>query len=455
MKCLILQAEADVAPLYLMMRQRLSAIKLPSTPYRQENSNAIAFANGHGTSYLPLLLPYRRGTMLTTILVKEISMADLEQVRLLMCSIQEWNRWRQEYPETRADLRNVPLSGTILCDADLSSADLSGANLSSANLSRADLRSASLREATLDGAILNSTLLSKADLSGADLNSANLSVANLRGATLNYATMCYANLNGAILSNASLAGADLTGVCFSRTTLDHTNFHQACFTLTVFAWVDLSLAKGLETALYRGPSCVDINSVIFPHDEQTCLHFLRGVGFTETQIEYLPSLLTPRPIEHSSLFISYASQDDTIARQLHADLRKRDVRCWFAPHDLQPGNYFRECIDQAIYTQDKLLLLLSEYSLSSAWVRYEVELALARENDQQREILFPLRLDDAIFHCTTGWARSLRSTRHIGDFTGWRDDATYQGALATLLRHLEVAQSSEPIALPHVQMLHV
>jgi hypothetical protein len=34
-----------------------------------------------------------------------------------------------------------------------------------------------------------------------------------------------------------------------------------------------------------------------------------GVGFTETQIEYLPSLLTPQPIQYQSLFISYASQE--------------------------------------------------------------------------------------------------------------------------------------------------
>lgn len=40
--------------------------------------------------------------------------------------------------------------------------------------------------------------------------------------------------------------------------------------------------------------------------QSSCLLFLRGVGFTETQIEYLPSLLTPRSIQYSSLFISYA-----------------------------------------------------------------------------------------------------------------------------------------------------
>ena len=145
--------------------------------------------------------------------------------------------------------------------------------------------------------------------------------------------------------------------------------------ITIFAQVNLRLVKGLDTAIHNGTSFVDINTVIFPQDGHIRTSFLRGVGFTETQIEYLLSLLTSRPIQYHSLFISCAGQDEVFAQQLHASLGKNEVPCWFAPHDLQPGNYFRECIDQAIHTQDKLLLLLSKHSVQSGWVRYEVELA--------------------------------------------------------------------------------
>jgi TIR domain len=182
----------------------------------------------------------------------------------------------------------------------------------------------------------------------------------------------------------------------------------------------------------------EVPLVTLPLDEYTRKHFLSGVGFTETQIEYLPSFLTSRSIEYHSLFISYAHQDEVLAQRLHTCMRKKDVPCWFAPHDLQLGDYFRERIDQAIHTQDKLLLLLSRHSVQSGWVRYEVELALARENRERREILFPIRLDDAIFQCTASWAISLLATRHIGNFTNWQDDEAYQLALTTLLRHLKV-----------------
>jgi transcriptional regulator with XRE-family HTH domain len=158
----------------------------------------------------------------------------------------------------------------------------------------------------------------------------------------------------------------------------------------------------------------------------------------ETQIEYLPSLLTSRPIEYQSLFISYASQDEAIARRLHSDLRANDVPCWFAPHDLTPGDNFREEIDKAIHVQDKLLLILSKDSVMSKWVRYEVNRALNREIEQERKMLYPLRLDDTVFTCTSDWAADLRAHRHIGDFTRWQDDAAYQKAFTRLLRDLKV-----------------
>jgi TIR domain/Pentapeptide repeats (8 copies) len=322
-----------------------------------------------------------------------IEMANQEQVERLTHSVKEWNQWRQEFPDIRPDLSDT--------------------DLSRANLSYADLSNASLFDAKLF-----STNFSSANLSSTSLNATNLFHANFCDANLSYASLSYAYLSNANLSNVNFTGS---------------HFYATCF-----AWVDLSNVKGLETAIHGNRSSVDINSVILPRDEQTRLHFLRGVGFTETQIEYLPSFLTPRPIKYCSLFISYAHQDEILAQQLHAHLRKNDVPCWFAPHDLQPGNYFREGIDQALHAQDKVLLLLSEHSVKSGWVRYEVELTLARENRQQREILFPVRLDDAIFQCAAGWAISLQETRHIGNFTSWQDDGAYQQAFTTLLRHLKV-----------------
>ena len=49
------------------------------------------------------------------------------------------------------------------------------------------------------------------------------------------------------------------------------------------------------------------------------------------------------------------------------------MRCWSAPEDMKIGDKFRQRIDEAIRVYDKLLLVLTENSVKSAWVEKEVE----------------------------------------------------------------------------------
>jgi hypothetical protein len=165
-------------------------------------------------------------------------------------------------------------------------------------------------------------------------------------------------------------------------------------------------------------------------------HFLRGVGVPDAWIALYQAEMM-HPIQYHSLFISYSSKDDMLARRLHADLQASGVRCWFAPEDLKIGTKFRQRIDEAIHLQDKLLLLLSEHSIASTWVENEVEAALEKEDRQQREVLFPVRLDDTVMQTSQAWAATLRRTRHIGDFTNWTKPEAYQSAFERLLRDLK------------------
>lgn len=105
------------------------------------------------------------------------------------------------------------------------------------------------------------------------------------------------------------------------------------------------------------------------------------------------------------------------------------------------GEKIRPRIDQAIHMQEKLLLLLSESSVTSDWVEHEVETALARESQDKRTILFPIRLDDAILGRTPiGWPALVQHGRNIGDFSQWADPQAYQVAFKRLLRDLKKAE---------------
>jgi len=147
--------------------------------------------------------------------------------------------------------------------------------------------------------------------------------------------------------------------------------------------------------------------------------------------------LTTRAIQFYSCFISYSSKDKEFADRLHADLQAKGVRVWFAPHDMPTGACIRPTIDESIRVYDKLLLVLSEHSVSSQWVEQEVETALRKERQAGGTVLFPVRLDDAVFEAGEGWPSLVKDTRHVGDFTRWKAHDSYRRAFDRLLRDLK------------------
>jgi hypothetical protein len=243
------------------------------------------------------------------------------------------------------------------------------------------------------------------------------------------------NLLGVNLVGAKLIKTNLRFANFTRADLNNANFTEAEIGYTTFGDVDLSLAKGLETLHHSGPSHIDIHT--FYHSRgRIPEEFLRGAGVSDTFIAYISSL-TGEAIQYYSCFISYSSQDEAFAQRLHADLQQKGVRCWFAPEDMKIGDRIRSVIDQSIRVHDKLLIILSENSLNSEWVESEVEKAFEEERQRKQTVLFPVRLDEAVMETEESWAAEIRRTRHIGDFSRWRDHDAYQQAFERLLRDLK------------------
>jgi len=94
---------------------------------------------------------------------------------------------------------------------------------------------------------------------------------------------------------------------------------------------------------------------------------------------------------------------------------------------------------------ERLLLILSSYSMQSEWVKTEIAKARQREVEEQRQVLFPVRLVpfEAIrawecFDADTGKA-SAREIREyfIPDFSNWKDREAYRTAFQRLLRDLK------------------
>ncbi len=373
-------------------------------------------------------------------------MANWWQVQRLRRGVKGWNAWREKHPNVTPDLSMANLSNTNLHDICVIKAHAKGrphASLLNHLHELALPGSLPLRSQIVDtpnsvegrhwflvGVNLRGANLREVKLKGADLRNADLAGADLRNATLSRADLYNANL-----SEADLSSADLTDAHFSNTNLTAANLVDALCFRTAFLDIDLSTIKGLAQMRHRGPSSIHLPSLRLPQDG-SALHFLRGVGLNDEQIDAWRAT-TMLPIQYHSVFISYSSKDEILAHRLHADLQAHGVRCWFAPEDMKIGNKIRNRIDQAIHLQERSLLLLSEHSIASTWVEHEVEAVLETEDRQKREILFPVRLDDGVMHTTEAWAATLRRTRHIGNFTKWTDPCTYQSAFERLLQDLK------------------
>jgi uncharacterized protein YjbI with pentapeptide repeats len=370
-------------------------------------------------------------------------MANKEHVALLGHGVDAWNRWREQSPGIQPDLigsslrekdlNGINFRGTALLEADLSWARINGANLSHAEIVLAHLVRTELRETILSKAMLNQADLSLADLSGADLSEADLSGASLYRGNLNQA-----NFSQAILRRANLSGANL----------QRANLNEALLHETFLGATDLTQASGLESCRHEGPSTVDFRTLT--KSWPLPLAFLRGCGLPDTLINYLPSLLN-EPIQFYSCFISYSSRDQEFTERLHADLQNKGVRCWFAPEDIQGGKKTHEQIDQAIRLHEKLLLVLSEHSISSPWVEFEIRRARKREAQEQRRVLFPIRLVEYStlehWECFDADTKKDLATEireyYIPDFSHWKDHHAYQKAFERLLRDLNATEEKK------------
>jgi len=146
----------------------------------------------------------------------------------------------------------------------------------------------------------------------------------------------------------------------------------------------------------------------------------------------------------SSCFVSYSHRDDAFVTRLVESLRAAGVRVWFAPEDLVGGKKLYDEIRDAIDRFDRLLIVLSQHSISSDWVKSEIRNARRRELRDRRQVLFPISLVD--FDMLRSWelfdadlghdiARELREY-FIPDFSNWQDAVAYDYQLTKVVAGL-------------------
>jgi hypothetical protein len=345
-------------------------------------------------------------------------MANQEQLEILKSGVENWNKWREKNPDEKINLISAKLQRL-----DLSFANLTSVKLSSANLNRANLTGANLKNAELIGSSLRKTELKNAVCTGADFRGAILSATNL--------------------SNSNFSDTLLNHAHFLRAILKGTKLTSSKLGLTTFSDVDLTNTNGLDSCFHYNNSYLDFHtlskSIGLP------LSFLRGCGLTDNFIKGLPSL-NEQVKQFYKCFISYNKNDQEFADKLYDDLQIMGIRAWYAPQNIKAGMKIIDQIDEGINESDKLLLILSENSIDSEWVKTEIARAFKKSKEMSKQVFFPISLIS--FDRLKKWdyfdsdygkdlAKEIREY-YLPNFENWKNHEEYKKNFEKLVESLRI-----------------
>ena len=259
---------------------------------------------------------------------------------------------------------------------------------------------------------------------------------DILGVHFENSTLLDVNFFGSTFVDAAFANSEIINSSF-----DGSESKELAFLYANFIRTKITKIKGINTVVFAGACSTDFDTISLSWPAP--ISFLRGCRLPDNLIDYLPSLLN-QPIQFYSCFVSHADKNREFVDRLYNDMQGEGVRVWYAPEDLKTGDKLHSTFDHAIRIHDKLLIVLSEESLASAWVEDEVNRALAKERANKLKgddspVLFPIMIDDAVMDSEESWATYIKDNRYIGDFRQWKDHDSYRDAFDRLMRDLKPA----------------
>ena len=145
-----------------------------------------------------------------------------------------------------------------------------------------------------------------------------------------------------------------------------------------------------------------------------------------------------------SCFISYHHNDENFARKLNDRLKAENYQTWFFPNSTNPGDEAAEEIKQGIKYCNKFIIILSEQSMKSSWVTFELRRARKIEKEIGGTKIVPVSLIpleiikkwEAIYpDLGEDLAETIRG-RNIKFFFDWQDSDLFENAFRELLKSL-------------------
>jgi len=94
------------------------------------------------------------------------------------------------------------------------------------------------------------------------------------------------------------------------------------------------------------------------------------------------------------VFISHSSRDKPIIRQLASDLKAEGVDVWLDEQRILIGDSISEKIGQGLAESDYFIIAISKHSVTSEWVKKELNNAIVNEIEKRRTVILPIKLSE-------------------------------------------------------------
>jgi hypothetical protein len=138
-------------------------------------------------------------------------------------------------------------------------------------------------------------------------------------------------------------------------------------------------------------------------------------------------------LTHARVFISYASPDREFADRLERSLSSHGLQCWRDEHSLTVGRITKQ-LHRAILKNDLLIVILSQASLNSDWVQWEVASARTAEKLKGRDVICPIAIDSYWKEWEDDPVLKREITKyHIFPFDEASDEATFTQRISQLV----------------------
>ena len=96
----------------------------------------------------------------------------------------------------------------------------------------------------------------------------------------------------------------------------------------------------------------------------------------------------------TKLFLSYSKVDRDFARRLYNSLIGSNIEVWMDEREIRVGDEIRQKIDDGISSYDFFGIVVSNASINSRWIQYELSAAFMREMEEKRVVILPIKIDN-------------------------------------------------------------